>query len=197
MAEAVPAITDLLASWGAGNQEAFRALVPLLYDDLRHVAHRHLRKARSGHTLQTTALVHEAYLRFEKYPPSQFQSRAHFLAVCAVLMRQILTRYERTRRAAKRGSGLNLTLYDAEGAVKKRPIDLLALDDALNGLASRDPQQSRIIEMRFFGGLSIAETATVLDISPATVKREWATARAWLQRELTKDRNKQAGGKSE
>jgi RNA polymerase sigma factor (TIGR02999 family) len=184
---AMPAISELLASWGAGDQEAFRSLVPLLYDDLRRVAHQHLRKARADHTLQTTALVHEAYLRLEKYPQSQFLSRSHFLAVCALLMHQILTRYERTRRAAKRGGGApNLTLDSAEGVMRKRPIDLLALDDALDGLTRLDPQQSRIVELRFFGGLSIAETAEVLGLAPATVKRHWSTARVWLHREMTR-----------
>ena len=185
MPAATPVISELLASWGAGDQEAFRALVPLLYDDLRRVAHQHLRKGRADHTLQTTALVHEAYLRLEKYPQSQFQSRSHFLAVCALLMRQILTRYERTRRAAKRGGGdLNLTLDNPEGLMKKRPVDLLALDDALEGLARLDAQQSRIVELRFFGGLSIEETAGVLGLSPATVKRHWSTARVWLYKEM-------------
>jgi RNA polymerase sigma factor (TIGR02999 family) len=186
VADAAPAITDLLASWGAGDREAFRALVPLLYADLRRIAHQHLRRARAGHTLQTTALVHEVYLRFEKYPQGQFQSREHFLAVCAVLMRQILTRYERGRLAAKRGGGATLTVYDDEGVVKKRPIDLLALDDALNGLARMDPQQSRIVELRFFAGLSIEQTAEVLSLSAATVKRHWSLARVWLYAEMTR-----------
>ena len=185
MPEATPAITDLLANWSAGDQQAFRALVPLLYEDLRRAAHQQLRKARADHTLQTTALVHEAYLRLEKYPQSQFQSRSHFLAVCALLMRQILTRYERTRRAAKRGGGgANLTLDNAEGVMKKRSVDLLALDDALDGLARLEPQQSRIVELRFFGGLSIEETAEVLELAPATVKRHWSTARVWLYKEM-------------
>jgi RNA polymerase sigma factor (TIGR02999 family) len=185
---AQPAISDLLARWSQGNQEAFRALVPLLYDDLRRIAHRHLRKARADHTLQTTALVHEVYLRLEKYPQSQFQNRAHFVAVCALLMRQILTGYERTRRAAKRGEGgQHLTLDEASVLMKGRPVDLLALDEALKGLARLDPQQSRIVELRFFGGLSIEETAEALALSPATVKRHWATARVWLHREMRRD----------
>jgi RNA polymerase sigma factor (TIGR02999 family) len=182
---ATPAIDELLASWGTGDREAFRALVPLLYEDLRRIAHLHLRKARADHTLQTTALVHEAYLRLEKYPQSQIQSRTHFLAVCALLMRQILTRYERTRRAAKRGGGgMNVTLDNAQGVMNKRPVDLLALDDALDGLARLDPQQSRIVELRFFGGLSIEDTAEVMGIAPATVKRHWSTARVWLHQEM-------------
>jgi RNA polymerase sigma factor (TIGR02999 family) len=183
-----PAISQLLAKWHEGDQEALRALVPLLYDDLRQVAHQYLRKARPGHTLQTTALVHETYLRLEQQHAPQFQNRQHFVAVCALLMRQILMGYERTRRAAKRGAGtITVTLDDAVLAAKGRAIDLIALDDALNGLAQLDPQQSRIVELRFFGGLSIEETAELLDLSPATIKRHWATARVWLHRELSRE----------
>jgi RNA polymerase sigma factor (TIGR02999 family) len=181
-----PAISELLANWSEGDQDAFRALVPLLYDDLRRVAHQYLRKARPNHTLQSTALVHEAYLRLDKYRPASFQNRTHFVAVCALLMRQILTGYERTRRAAKRGGGgQNLKLDEASVLMKGRPVDLLALDEALNGLALLDPKQSRIVELRFFGGLSIEETAEQMGISPATVKRHWETARVWLHREMS------------
>jgi RNA polymerase sigma factor (TIGR02999 family) len=182
-----PAIDELLASWGAGDQEALRALVPLLYEDLRRVAHQHLRKARADHTLQTTALVHEAYLRLEKYPQAQFQSRSHFLAVSALLMRQILSRYERDRRARKRGGGKsNLTLEDAGPLMRSRCFDFIVLDDALDGLARLDAQQCRIVELRFFGGLTIDETADVLALSPATVKRHWETARVWLHHEMSR-----------
>jgi len=181
-----PAISQLLAKWREGDHEALRALVPLVYDDLRRVAHLHLRKARPDHTLQTTALVHEAYLRLEKQHAPQFQNRDHFVAICAIFMRQILIGYERTRRAAKRGGGgTMLTLDDASTPTKGRAVDLIALDDALHGLARLDPQQSQIVELRFFGGLSIEETATLLDISPATVRRHWATARVWLHREMS------------
>ena len=181
-----PAISQLLARWREGDHESLRALVPLLYDELRRVAHMNLRHARPDHTLQTTALVHETYLRLEKQLAPQFQNREHFVAVCALLMRQILTGYERTRRAAKRGGGATtLALDDAGPAAKGRPVDLLALDDALNGLAALDPQQSQIVELRFFGGLSIEETADLLDVSPATIKRHWATARVWLHREMS------------
>jgi len=183
-----PVIGDLLARWSEGDQEAFRALVPLLYDDLRLLAHRHLRKARTDRTLQTTALVHELYLHLERYPQLPFQNRAHFVAVCAMVMRQILSRYERDRRAAKRGGGEdNLTLDDAGVLMRGRSIDFIALDDALDGLARLDLQQSRIVELRFFGGLSIDETAEVLTLSPATVKRHWETARVWLRREMSRD----------
>ena len=184
---ALPAISELLAKWSAGDREAFQALIPLLYDQLHQVAHRYLRKARPGHTLQTTALVHEAYLRLEEHHNARFQNHAHFIAICALLMRQILIGYERTRRAAKRGAGgENLTLDDANAVMKGRPVDLIALDDALNDLARLDSRQSRIVELRFFGGLSIEETAEVMGISPATVKRHWSTARLWLHREMSK-----------
>jgi RNA polymerase sigma factor (TIGR02999 family) len=181
-----PTISQLLAKWNDGEQESLRALVPLLYDDLRRAAHQYLRKARPGHTLQTTALVHEAYLRLEHQHAPQFQNRDHFVAICALLMRQILTGYERTRRAAKRGGGANaVTLDDASQPAKERAVDLIALDDALNGLAQLDREQSQIVELRFFGGLSIEQTAELLGLSPATVKRHWATARVWLHRELS------------
>jgi len=181
-----PAISQLLAKWREGDHEALRALVPLLYDDLRQVAHQYLRKARPGHTLQTTALVHETYLRLEQQHAPQFQNRQHFVAVCALLMRQILMGYERTRRAAKRGGDApTIALDDAMAPAKGRALDLIALDDALNGLAQLDPHQGRIVELRFFGGLSIEETAQLLELSPATVKRNWATARVWLHRELS------------
>lgn len=191
MSEAVSlAISELLAKWGAGDREALNAVVPLLYSDLHKVAHLYMRKARPGHSLQTTALVNEVYLRLEQYHRARFQNRSHFVAICALLMRQILIGYERTRRATKRrGNGSNLTLDDAIVVTKGRPIDLIALDDALNDLARLDPQQGRIVELRFFGGLSIEETAEVLDISPATVKRHWTTARLWLHHELTGDRH--------
>lgn len=182
-----PAISELLANWSEGDREALKTLIPLLYDDLRRVAHQYLRKARPGHTLQTTALVHEAYLRLEQYQHAQFQNRAHFVAICALLMRQILTGHERMRRAAKRGGGENLSLDDADGVMKGRHVDLLALDDALDGLARLDPQQSRIVELRFFGGMSVEETAEVLSLSTATVKRHWSTARLWLRRELSEE----------
>jgi len=181
-----PAITELLANWSDGDREALKTIVPLLYDDLRRVAHQHLRKVRPGHTFQTTALVNEAYLRLEQYRHAHFQNRSHFIALCALLMRQILVGHERTRCAAKRGAGdEHLTLDDTTAVIKGRPVDLLALDDALSGLARLDPQQSRIVELRFFGGLSIEETADALNISPATVKRHWSTARVWLHREMT------------
>jgi RNA polymerase sigma factor (TIGR02999 family) len=191
VSEAVPlGVSELLAKWGAGDREALSAVVPMLYNDLHKVAHLYMRKARPGHSLQTTALVNEVYLRLEQYHRVHFQNQSHFVAICALLMRQILIGYERTRRAAKRrGNGSSLSLEDVTVVPKGRPVDLIALDDALNDLARLDPQQGRIVELRFFGGLSIEETAEVLDISSATVKRHWTTARLWLHHELNVDRH--------
>ena len=180
-------VSDLLAKWRAGDEDSLRRLLPVVYNELRRVAHFHLRKERPGHTLQTTALVHEAYLCLVKQEAMNFENRAHFLAVCAQLMRQILVQYARRRNAAKRDGGYKLTLDDhAMALVENRSVDLVALDDALNGLAELDPQQSRIVELRFFGGLSIEETSKVLGISPATVKRHWTTARVWLHTQINR-----------
>jgi RNA polymerase sigma factor (TIGR02999 family) len=176
-------VSQLLEDWHAGDDEALRAVVPLVYDELRRVAHHYLRKERADHTLQSTALVHEAYLRLEKQGAAKFQNRAHFLAICAQLMRQILVEYARSRNAAKRDGGDRVALDGL--AFKSRTVDMVALDDALNELAKLDPQQSRIVELRFFGGLSIEETSDVLKLSPMTVKRHWATARAWLHHQIS------------
>jgi RNA polymerase sigma factor (TIGR02999 family) len=158
-------------------------LIPLVYNELRRVAHHHLRAERDGHTLQSTALVNEVYLRLMKQEP-QLESRSHFFAVASGLMRQILVEYARTRKAAKRDGGWKLTLDEAVALPRRRDLDLVSLDDALTELSRLDVQQGRIVELRYFGGLTIEETAQALDISPATVKRDWATARVWLHREL-------------
>jgi RNA polymerase sigma factor (TIGR02999 family) len=179
-------ISALLAKWQAGSDEASEALVRVVYPELRRLAHRYLQKERPGHTLQSTALVHEAYLRLIRQGGGKFENRAHFFAICAQLMRQILVEYARRRRAAKRDWGCRLTLIEGIAPVKSRSVDLLALDDALKTLAQLDAQQSRIVELRFFGGLSIDETAEVLEISPATVKRHWALARIWLRHEMSR-----------
>ena len=185
MPDLPPEISELLARWETGDKESLRVLFPLIYKDLRRLAHHYLRNERHDHTLQTTALVHEAYLRLDKQRPSPFQNRAHFVAVCALLMRQILVEYERARRAAKRGGdGEKIMLDDAHGLMKGRAVDLVALDDALSGLARLDPQQSKVVELRFFGGLSIEETAVELGISSSTVGRLWSTARLWLYQEM-------------
>ena len=180
-----PRVSELLARWQAGDEESLRRLLPLVYSELRRLAHYHLRNERPDHTLQSTALVHEAYIRLMKQDEIRLENREHFLAVSAQLMRQILVEYARRRNAAKRDGGYKLSLEENDAVAKGRSVDVIALDDALNGLAKLDPQQSRIVELRFFAGLSIAETARVLGISPATVKRHWATARVWLHHEIT------------
>jgi RNA polymerase sigma factor (TIGR02999 family) len=176
-------VTKLLAEWHAGDEDALRAMIPLVYDELRRAAHRYLQKERPDHTLQSNALVHEVYLRLEKQGAGQFQNREHFLAICAQLMRQILVEHARSHRAAKRDGGFRLTLDDALG-LKARHVDLVALDDALNQLAKLDEEQSRIVELRFFGGFSIEETSRALNLSPSTVKRHWTTARLWLHHQM-------------
>jgi RNA polymerase sigma factor (TIGR02999 family) len=178
-------VSKLLLNWGQGDQAAREALIPLVYDELRRLARRHLRRERPGHTLQSAALVNEAYLRLIRQDQPQWQNRAHFFGVAAQLMRHILVDHARNRLAGKRGAGAPRLSLDSQIALpRQREVDLVALDDALNQLAALDEQQSRVVELRFFGGLSIEETAVALDVSPATVKREWATARAWLQREM-------------
>jgi RNA polymerase sigma factor (TIGR02999 family) len=179
-------ISALLTKWRAGDQDALQALIPLVYQELRFIAQHHLRQERPDHTLQSTALVHEAYLRLMKQGPADIENRVHFLAVASRLMRQILVDHARRHCAAKRGGGLRLELNEAMSAQNAPNIDLVALDTALKELARLDPQQSRIVEMRFFGGLSIEDTAEVIAVSPTTVKREWAIARAWLLRELSR-----------
>lgn len=179
-------VSELLAKWKRGDQEALHALLPLVYDELRRIAHRHLKAERSDHTLQSTALVHEAYLRLVEQEPLRLDNRAHFFAVGSHLMRQILVDYARKHHALKRGANnLTLTLDEAIALPRKRELDLVALDDALNTLAAMDAKQSRIVEMRFFGGLSIEEMADALGISPATVERHWRIARVWLFQELS------------
>jgi RNA polymerase sigma factor (TIGR02999 family) len=180
-------VSELLAQWRAGDEESLRRLVPLVYNELRRLAHHHLRGERPGHTLQTTALVHEAYLCLMKQQMS-VENRAHFFAICANLMRQILVRYARRRKAVKRDAGYKLTLDGIVALPESRGLDLVALDDALQELAKLDPQQSRIVELRFFAGLSIEETSRVLSISPATVKRHWTTARVWLHDKISRSK---------
>jgi RNA polymerase sigma factor (TIGR02999 family) len=181
-------IDKLLADWGQGNEEAREALIPVVYNELRRQARRHLRGERPDHTLESAALVNEAYLRLVRQGVPQWQNRAHFFGVATQLMRHILVDHARNRLAAKRGAGVpRLSLDPALVPAQKPGIDLVALDDALSKLSTLDSQQGRLVELRFFGGLSIEEAALVLGVSPATVKREWATARAWLLRELKKN----------
>lgn len=180
-----PSVTDLLRAWGKGDAAALDRLVPVVYEELERQARRYLRHERPGHTLETDGLVHEAYLRLVDQRKADWQNRAQFFGVAAQLMRRVLIDHVRSKQAAKRGgAGIQITLEDATAPAEERGVDLLALDEALTRLATLDPQQARVVELRYFTGLSIEETAEVLDISAATVKREWAMARAWLRREL-------------
>ena len=180
-------ITTLLAEWGRGEPEALQRLTPLVYEELRRLASHYLRRETNGNTLQTTALVHEAYLRMVNQDEVDWQGRAHFFGIAARLIRQILVDRARKRNAGKRQSGGPLLSLDEDIDLPGgQPVDLVKLDDALTGLAAIDERQSRIVELRFFGGLSIEETAQVIGISPRGVKRQWAIARAWLFRELSK-----------
>ena len=177
-------VTQLLARWSAGDPAAREALVPLVYNELRRLARRCL-AGQPQQTLQSTALVHEAYLRLVGQDSLTAGSRSHFLAIAARLMREILVDHARSRGAAKRGANcITITFDEAVALPQRRELDLVALDDALKILAGMDARQSQIVDLRFFGGLSIEEAAEMLEVSPATVKREWATARLWLQREL-------------
>ena len=178
-------ITELLRNWRGGDKAAMDKLLPIVYDELRRLAASFFRRERLNHTLQATALVHEAYLRLVDQSCAGWENRAHFFGSAAQLMRQILVDHARSHNAAKRGGGeIKVSLAEDMVLAGPRELDLIALDVALDELAVLDEQQSRIVEMRFFGGLSIEETAEVMAISPATVKREWMTARRWLQREL-------------
>lgn len=177
-------IGELLAKWRAGDQEALQALVPLVYKDLRTMAHAYLKRERPGHTLQTTALVHEAYLRLVGRRPFEAENRAHFVGVAARLMRQILVDYARNRGAAKRGADHRVKLDTAVEMPQMPNTDVVALDDALKLLADVDEQQCRLVELRFFGGLTTEDAAEVLGISRSTAKREWNVAKAWLARQM-------------
>jgi RNA polymerase sigma factor (TIGR02999 family) len=180
-------ITQLLQSWRDGNREALDALLPLVYEELRRLAHRHLRNERAEHTLQSAALVHEAYLRLVGQDFPQWEGRTHFFAIAAQLMRQILVDYARRHRASKRGSGVcMLTLGDVDALPQGKDVDVVALNDALNSLAEIDPRQSHVVELRFFAGLSLEETSEVMGIGTATVQRDWTAARAWLHREISR-----------
>ncbi len=180
-------VTQLLREWSQGDSAALDALIPLVYAELRRVARHYLQRERSDHTLSSTALVHEAYLRLVKQTDVSWQNRAHFFGIASQMMRRILVDHARRHAYAKRGGGtITLALDDALAVAEKREIDLVALDDALAGLAKLDQRQSRLVELRFFGGLSIEETSEVLGVSAPTVKRDWASARAWLFREMNR-----------
>src|SRR5579863_1246365 len=179
-------VTELLRHWKKGDEKALRALVPLVYKELRSLAHYHLQSERPDHTLQSTALVHEAYLRLLGGQPKELQNRAHFVAVASRLMRQILVDYARSRRANKRDGGCRVALDDMAALSGTGDVDLVALDDALATLFRIDERQGKIVEMKFFGGLSAPEISQVLGISRATVDRDWATARVWLHRQMNR-----------
>ena len=178
-------VTMLLEQWSNGDQSALDDLMLAVYGELRRLADRYLRSERPDHTLQATALVHEAYLRLIDQDGVRWQNRAHFFGVAARVMRNILVDHARGHNAVKRGSdSFKLSLDEAIGALEQPEVDIVALDDALAGLAAIDPEKSRIVELRYFGGLSVEETAVVLRMSPRTVKRGWRAAKAWLYREL-------------
>jgi RNA polymerase sigma factor (TIGR02999 family) len=179
-------VTQLLVNWSQGDKEALNELMPLVYEELRRLAKSYLRRERSDHTLQGTAVVHEAFLRLIDQNRVQWQSRAHFFGVAAQMIRHILVDHARAALAGKRGGGAaKLSLDEAIAVSGPKDVDLIRLDDALKDLARLDQQQGKIVELRYFGGLTIEETAEVLGISPATVKRDWVIAKAWLHRNLT------------
>ncbi len=180
-------VTQLLQEWQAGDRQALDRLIPVVYEELSRQASHYLRHERPGHTLQTTALVHEAYLRLVDAQDVQWQGRAHFFAVAANLMRRILVEHARKKGADKRGgSAIRLALDEAMLVAGAPDVDLLAVDEALEKMEAFDPQQAQIVELRFFSGLSVEETACVLGVSPRTVKRDWSVARAWLRREISR-----------
>jgi RNA polymerase sigma-70 factor, ECF subfamily len=177
--------TDLLLAWREGEQDALDKLVPFIYEELRRLAHGYMRSQSKGHLLQTTALVHEAYLRLLDSSKVNWQNRAHFLAICAQLMRRILVDYARSRRYLKRGGRADIiSLQEIHGASTARDPDLIQLDDALQVLAAVDARKSQVVELRFFGGLTEEETAEVMGVSVDTVSRDWKFAKTWLAREM-------------
>ena len=178
-------VTRLLVAWSKGDRDALEDLIPVVYGELRRIAARYFRHERPGHTLQPTVLVHEAYLKLVDQDHARWQNRAQFFGVAAQLMRRILVDHARTHRAAKRGGGMTpVTLVDVAGASPPRGVDVIALDEALTRLTGLYPEQGRLVELRYFGGLTIEETGEAMGTSPATVKRQWTVARAWLLRDL-------------
>jgi RNA polymerase sigma factor (TIGR02999 family) len=187
MQPAAEQITQLLQSWHQGDQGAIEKLVPLVYGELHRLAQRYMSDERSDHTLQTTALVNEAYLRLVHSEHANWESRTHFFGVCAQVMRRILVDWARSRQALKRGGEVHaLDLHEALAVAKQPGTDLVAIDDALIALAAVDPRKGQVVELRFFGGLSVKETAEVLKVSPETVQRDWKLAKSWLRRELSR-----------
>jgi RNA polymerase sigma-70 factor (ECF subfamily) len=189
-------ITRLLSAWSEGSKAALDELAPIVHQELRRLAHRYMRQERPGHSLQTTALVNEVYLKLVDLQRVRWQDRAHFLAISAQLMRRILVDFARSRRYAKRGGeAIRVTFEKALEAPESRNPDWLALDDALKALEALDPRKSRMVELRFFGGLDVRETAEILEVSPDTIHRDWRFAKSWLRRELT--RGEPAGARRE
>jgi RNA polymerase sigma factor (TIGR02999 family) len=188
MAREPEQITGLLQAWRDGDRDALDQLVPMVYDELRRIAHRYMRRQAAGQTLQTTAVVHEAYMRLAGQDEIAWQNRAHFYGVCAQVMRSLLVDRARARGAAKRGGGqYKVSISDGVAAPGNPDIDIVALDDALERFAAIDPRKARIVELRYFGGLTVEETAAFLDLSPITIKREWLKAKAWLYNELRQE----------
>lgn len=180
-------ITGLLLDWGNGDKAALDRVIPMVYQELRRLAHRQMRRERAGDTLQTTALINEAYLRLVDYTRVRPRDRTHFFAIAAQAMRRILIERARSHRSAKRGSGAQKVSLDAvENISNERAADLIALDEALTNLAALDPRKAQLVEMKYFGGMNIEETAEALGVSTPTVERDWHTARIWLHREISK-----------
>jgi RNA polymerase sigma factor (TIGR02999 family) len=181
-------VTQLLVAWGNGDQAALEQLMPLVYSELHRLAHRHIKKERPGHTLQTSALLNEAFVRLVDQKDVHWQSQAHFFSLAAQMMRRILVDYARKRQFAKRGGkNLQVSLHEELIATKQKSADVVCLDDALTELAMIDERKSRVVELKFFGGCSIEETAEVLGVSPGTVMRDWTLAKAWLRRTMSKN----------
>jgi len=194
----VPDVTLLLKNWRDGNRAALDELTPVVYDELRRLASSYMRRERSDHTLQSTALVNEAFLKLCDQRQVEWKNRAHFFGIAAQMIRRILVDHARAHKAEKRGGGIGaLSLDEAIGVPEKRDLEVLSLNDALEALQELDPKQARIVELRFFTGLSIEETAEVVGVSPATVKREWVAARAWLFREISRRSGQETGAEAE
>jgi RNA polymerase sigma factor (TIGR02999 family) len=185
-------VTRLLVDWGNGDQAALDELIPLVYDELRRLAGRYMRRESQGHTLQTSALVNEAYLRLIDQKSVRWQNRAHFFGVAAQLMRRILVDHARSRSRAKRGGGAQMVSLAGQAVMSKEVADVIALDEALKNLAEMDPRKSQIVEMKFFGGLTTEEVAEVLKVTSRTVEREWRKAKAWLNRAISKGATNEA-----
>jgi RNA polymerase sigma-70 factor (ECF subfamily) len=184
-------ISELIAAWGAGNEQALDRLMPLVYPEVRRIARRHMARCRAGHTLESAALANEAYLKLVRAGGVHCESRVHFLALCSQIICRILVDHARNRGYAKRGGGaVQISLDEEVVAAKSRQVDVLALDDALASLSEFDPRKGRVVELRYFGGLSVEETAEVLGISPVTAKRDWKMAKTWLFSELTGKRDR-------